>query len=41
MFSATHGLWVLSVVVVATFLSKTFVGNHPNSLIAQGMSYYL
>lgn len=39
--TATHGLWILSVVFVSIHLAKTFMANHPDSPIAQALAYYL
>ena len=39
--TATHGLWVLSVVFVSVFLVKTFTANHPDSSFAKALAFYL
>jgi hypothetical protein len=38
--TATHGLWVLSVVLVSVFLARTYVGNHPDSTLGRTLAFY-
>jgi hypothetical protein len=38
--TATHGLWVLSVLLVSTFLARTWIGNHPDNQLAQGLAFF-
>lgn len=39
--TATHGLWILSVLFVSVFLAKTFAANHPDTGFAKALAFYL